>query len=422
MKILLKNVRISDPRSAHNGKNLDVLIDNGVIKQMGKDISAGKATVYEAKGMHASPGWIDLRANFRDPGHEYKEDLNSGQKAAARGGYAGVCLMPSTTPPIDNKSSVEYILKQSGQNAVRIYPIGCVSAKHEGMELAEMYDMKEAGAVAFSDDKQPIKHAGLLQRALMYGKAFNGLVMDYPHNHDVAEDGVINEGAVSTSLGMKGIPGLAEEIAVTRDLYLAEYCDAPIHIGPITTAKSVQLIREAKKKGIKVTCDTTSMHLFYTDSALKGFDTNFKLDPPLRTEEDRKALVKGVQDGTIDAISSDHTPQDIEEKKCEFENAGYGAINLQTSFALANTALKPKGNMDQLINAMAVQPGKIIGVEPPVLEEGSEAFITLFDPEMKHSVASTDIASKSMNSPAIGTELEGKVYGVIVGKQADVSI
>lgn len=415
MKILIKNCQLVDPRSKHNGNVVDILINNGKIEKIAAGITDNADEEVKFDNCHVSPGWIDLRASFRDPGHEYKEDLNTGLDAARSGGFTGVCVMPSTQPAVDDKAGIEYIYNRTKDHIVNAYPIGAISKGLEGKELAEIYDMASVGAVAFTDDKHPISHAGLMERALLYSKTVDGVVMNYPVSEDLAQDGVMNEGVTSTVLGLKGIPTLAEEIGVTRDLELAAYCEAPIHLGPITSGGAVAKIREAKKNGVQVTCDTTSLHLIYTDADLMNFDTNLKLSPPLRSEEDRQALIAGIADGTIDIISSDHAPEDVEDKRCEFEHAADGALNLETSFPALLEGTDGKVSLDRIVETLSINPGTLIGHTPPVLEEGSEALLTLFNPILEWEVQEEALASKTRNTPFGNKKLTGKALGIVVG-------
>lgn len=421
MNALIKNAKIIDSNSPFNGKKVDVLIEKGIITKISKSIKNDeKYQEISFDNLHISAGWIDMRVNFCDPGHEYKEDLNSGLKAAALGGFTEVVTMPDTNAPIDSKSGVEYLINKAKGNIVTLYPTGCLSAKHEGKEIAEMYDMHQAGAVAFTDNKQAIANPSLLNRALLYNQSFNGLVMNFPDDKTLYGKGQMNEGVSSTHLGLKGMPGLAEELMVARDIYLAEYCNAPLHLTNISTKKSVQLIKEAKKKGIKITADTNSYHLLLDETTLADFDSSYKVMPPLRTKEDIKALVKGLKEGTIDAVCSDHTPEDIENKQCEFDHAAFGMINLQTSFATANTATADKLTLEELIATMTTKPRAILKIENPTLKEGVKANLTLFNPAAKWSLTKEYIASKSKNTPLIDQELTGKVYGVVNNNQVIV--
>lgn len=421
MNALIKNAKIIDSNSPFNGKQVDVLIEKGVITKMAKAIANDKNyQEISFENLHLSAGWIDMRVNFCDPGHEYKEDLSSGLKAAALGGFTAVVTMPDTDAPIDSKSGIEYLINKAKGNIVTLYPTGCLSTKHEGKEIAEMYDMHQAGAIAFTDNKKSVANPSLLNRALLYSQSFKGLIMNFPDDKTLYGKGQMNEGEVSTQLGLKGIPALAEELMVARDIYLAEYCNAPIHLTNISTKKAVQLIKEAKKKGLQVTADTNSYHLLLDDTNLTDFDSDFKVMPPLRTKEDIKALVKGLKDGVIDAICSDHTPEDIENKQCEFDHAAFGMINLQTSFAAANTALADKLTLEEIVATMTTKPRSILKIENSTIKEGEKANVTLFNPTKKWSLTKENIVSKSKNTPLIGKELVGKVYGVVNNNQVMV--
>jgi len=418
MNILIKSAKIIDNRSHHNGKTVDILIEKGIIQQIGKSLKAPKNyQELSFAALHVSSGWFDLRANFCDPGHEYKEDLNSGLKAAAKGGFTGVLVMPDTHPATDCKSGIEYIINKTKGNIVDTFPAGALSHHLEGKEIAEMYDMSLAGAVAFTDNKHSISSSSLLSRALLYSQSFNGLIMDFPNDRELSNHGQINEGVISTELGLKGIPALAEELMVNRDIYLAEYCGARIHLSNISSKQSVKMIAAAKKKGLKITADVNSYHLLLDETELQHFDSNCKVTPPLRTKEDIKALINGLKEGTIDAICSDHTPEDIETKQCEFDNAAFGMINLQTSFAIANTTLAGKLTLDEFITKITTAPRTILQLPQPEIKEGEVANLTLFSPTIKWSLQKEHIVSKSKNTPFIGRELTGKVYAVINNKQ-----
>lgn len=414
MDILIKSAVIVDNNSNLNGQKMDILIEKGIIVKIAKSIKNSanyKEIAYP--DLHVSIGWFDFRANFCDPGNEHKEDFTSGLKAAALGGFTGVVAMPDTYPTIDSKSGIEYVINKTNNSIVNVYPAGCLSEKAEGKEIAEMYDMHNAGAVAFTDNKKSIENPSLLTRAMLYTKSFNGLIMEFPNEKNIFNKGQINEGVVSTRLGMKGIPSLAEELQVARAIYLAEYCDAAIHLTNISAKKSVELIKQAKAKGLRVTADVNSYHLLLDESSLETFDSNYKVLPPLRTKDDQKALIKGLKEGTIDIICSDHTPENIENKKCEFDHAAFGIINLQTSFAVANTATKGKLDLAELIAKMAIAPRKLLKIETPSIKEKTTANLTLFSPNSETKLATSDIVSKSKNSPFVGKKLIGKVYGVI---------
>lgn len=419
MNVLLKNARIIDPNSPHNGTNADILVENGVIRSIkaGTRTDKGVKTV-ESGNLHVSPGWFDMQANFRDPGFEYKEDLATGMSAAAAGGFTGVAVMPSTNPPVHTKAEVEYIINktQNISSPVQVFPVGCISHRHEGKELAEMYDMHLSGAVAFSDDKKSLANAGLLLRALLYSRNFNGLVMAYCDDASISQDGKMNEGVMNTRLGLKGIPALAEELMIARNIYIAEYADARIHFASISTARSVELIREAKARGLEVTASVNAHHLALDETLLGDFNTNYKVIPPLRAKADIDALKKGLADGSIDAIVSDHAPEDIENKEVEFDHAAFGMLGLETAYALVNTS-KGKLRTEALVNRLAVRPREILHIPVPTIAEGEKANLTFFDPDAEWTFTEKDIRSKSRNTPLIGSRFKGKVLGVYNRKQ-----
>jgi len=405
MNLLLKSATIIDPNSPFNKKIADVLIEKGIITQMAAEIEAD-AEVFEAEGACIAPGFFDLNCNIGEPGLETKEDIYTGTKAAAAGGFTGIALMPNTVPPVHSKAEIEYIVNRSKKNLVDIYPIGAISHKREGKDLAEMYDMYLSGAKAFSDGNRPVQDAGLMERALLYSQGFDGLVFSYPEDTAIAGKAKVNEGEVSTLLGMKGIPPLAEELMIARDLYLAEYTGSRIHFSTISTNRSVELIREAKRKGIEVTCDVAAYHLVLTDEALLGFDSLYKVKPPLRTQDDVDALLKGLYDGTIDAIVSQHTPHEVEFKNVEFEVAEFGMTGLQTAFSLA---VKAGLDIGMIVQKMAINPRQILNIDIPVIAEGKEANLVLLDTELEWEYNKKNNRSKSYNSPFIGHNLKGKV-------------
>lgn len=414
MNLLIKSAVIIDTSSKFHQQKMDILIEKGTIVKITKSIkNTGNYKEITFPDLHVSIGWFDFRANFCDPGNEHKEDFTSGLKAAALGGFTGVVAMPDTYPTIDSKSGIEYVINKTANAIVNVYPAGCLSDKAEGKEIAEMYDMHNAGAIAFTDNKKSIENPSLLTRAMLYTKSFDGLIMEFPNEKNIFNKGQINEGVVSTHLGLKGIPSLAEELQVARAIYLAEYCDAAIHLTNISAKKSVELIKQAKAKGLKVTADVNSYHLLLDESSLENFDSNYKVLPPLRTKDDQKALIKGLKEGTIDIICSDHTPENIENKKCEFDHAAFGIVNLQTSFAVANTATKGKLDLAELIEKITIAPRKLLKIETPSIKEKTTANLTLFSPSTEVKLATNDIVSKSKNTPFIGEKLTGKVYGVI---------
>lgn len=413
MNILIKQARIIDSQSPFNGKVMDILVENGIIKSIKSKISTDKnIKVLEQDNLHVSAGWMDIQANFCDPGFEHKEDLKSGINAAMAGGFTAVALVPSTNPPIHTKAQVQYIKHNTEDALVDVYPIGTISQNQEGKELAEMYDMQQAGAVAFSDDKKSVANAGLLMRALLYSKNFDALVLTHADDKSISTDGQMNEGITSTKLGLKGIPALAEELMVARNIFLAEYCDAPIHILNVSTQKSVELIKQAKAKKLKVTASVNAYSLVLDDTLLMDFDSNYKVNPPLRTKNDIEALRKALADGTIDCITSDHRPQDIESKDLEFDHASNGMIGLESFFGLLNSNIG-KLKLEDLIDAITSKPRKLLKLESASISEGATANMTLFNPSTNWTFEKKSIHSKSANSPFIGTKFTGKVLGVI---------
>jgi dihydroorotase len=413
MNLLIKSAIIIDPNSPFHKKTADILIEDGYISLIAPKVNA-KAEIIEAKGKYVSPGFFDINCNIGELGQETKEDLVSGIKAASAGGFTGIALMPNTQPPVHSKAEVEYLINRAKNKMVDVYPLGTISHKREGRDLAEMYDMYQSGAKAFTDGNRPVQDAGLMERALLYTMGFGAPILSYPEDTAIAGKAKVHEGEVSTLLGMKGIPALAEELMVARDLYLAEYTGSKIHFTTISTARSVELIRDAKKKGLKVTCDVAAHHLLLTDEALSGFDSMYKVKPPLRTRDDVKALIKGLKDGTIDAISSQHTPHEVEFKNVEFEVAEFGVIALQTAFS---TVLKAGIDIELLVKKLSINPRAILDIEIPVIAEGKKANLTLFDPDAEWVYTKENNQSKSYNSPFIGQNLKGKILLVTNNNQ-----
>jgi dihydroorotase len=405
MNLLIKSATIIDPNSPFNNHVSDVLIEKGIISRIEPNIESD-AEVIEAEGCYISPGFFDLNCNIGEPGLETKEDLYTGTKVAAAGGFTGIALMPNTIPPVHSKAEIEYIVNRTKKNLVDVYPLGAISHKREGKDLAEMYDMYLSGAKAFTDGNRPVQDAGLMERALLYAQGFDALVFSYPEDIAIAGKAKVNEGEISTLLGMKGIPALAEELMIARDLYLAEYTGSQIHFSTISTTRSVELIREAKRKGLEVTCDVAVHHLVLTDEALLGFDSLYKVKPPLRTQDDVDALLLGLQDGTIDAIVSQHTPHEVEFKDVEFEVAEFGIISLQTTFALT---IRAGLDIGLIVQKLAISPREILGVDIPVIALGKEANLVLVDTDGEWEFNRRNNRSKSYNSPFLGQTLTGKV-------------
>ncbi|MET0394818.1 MAG: dihydroorotase, partial [Chitinophagaceae bacterium] len=369
-----------------------------------------------AEGLHASPGWMDSFANFADPGYEFKETLETGAAAAAAGGYTDVMVIPNTNPCLHAKANVEYIVQKSKSLPVTIHPIGAITRNTEGKELAEMYDMRTSGAIAFSDGINSIQSAGLLVKALQYIKAFDGVLIQVPDDKSINPQGQMNEGIVSTQLGLPGKPALAEELIVARDIKLTRYAGSRLHFTGVSTPKSIEYISRGKAGGTAVSCSVAPYHLFFCDEDLAGYDSNYKVNPPLRTREDRDTLKKALAEGLIDCIASHHLPQEYDSKVLEFEYAKAGMIGLETCYAALATAL-PDMTPERWVELLAINPRRIFGLGCPVIQEGGKAVITLFQPGRQWTVTPQDIFSKSKNSPFIGRELTGKVTGIINGDQ-----
>jgi len=405
MNLLIKAATVVDPASPFHNKVADILIENGVITQVAPSIDKDVETI-DAKGQYVSAGFFDLNCNVGELGLEVKEDLQTGTAAAAAGGFTGLALMPNTQPPVHSKAEVEYLLNRAKGNLVDIYPLGAISNKREGKDMAEMFDMFKSGAKAFTDGNHPVQDAGLMERALLYVQNFGAKVISYPEDTSIAGKAKINEGIVSTMLGMKGIPALAEELMIARDLYLAEDTNSEIHFTTISTQHAVELIREAKRKGVKVSCDVAVHNLILTDEALMGFDSLYKVKPPLRTQKDVDALLAGLKDGTIDAIVTQHTPHEIEFKDVEFEVAAYGITGLQTALSsLVGIGLSAK----LIVEKLAVNPRRILNVDVPALAEGEAANLVVFSTTGNWDYTRANNQSKSYNSPFIGQNLKGKV-------------
>lgn len=419
MSVLIKNALIIDPNSPFHQQTKDIVIENGKIIKIGDNINQETDTIFDEEGLYISPGLFDFRATFGEPGIETKEDVISGTKAAAKGGFTGVAVTPNTHPTISNRSTVEYLKNRANGNIVDVHPTGSISQNIEGKELAELFDMKQAGAVAFSDHKKAIQNPNLLSRALLYTKNFEGLIISFPNDEKINHSGQINEGIVSTRLGLEGIPHLAEEIQVSRDLFLAEYNDAPIHFAAISSEKSVEIIESYKNKGIKVTSDLAAHQLVFTDEDTTGFDSNYKVLPPYRLQKDIDALIEGLKSGSLNVICSDHTPREIEDKEKEFDLAKFGIINLQTAFPSMLTYLAPKTGIELIIEKMAIAPREILNLPVPTIEEGKLANLIIYAPSTKWTLDAKDIVSKSKNSPYIGTEFTGKVIAVMNNNQIE---
>ena len=413
MTIFIRQAHIVDPNSSHHGTRQNVFIQNGKIVQIGQfEVSPADQTI-DHPNLHLSPGWVDCFAHFCDPGLEYKETIETGIKAAAAGGFTEVMVLPNTLPVVSGKSQVEYIIQKSKNTAVTIHPLGAVTKQTEGKELAEMYDMKSAGAVAFTDGLLPVQSAGLLLKALQYVKAFNGVIIQIPDDQSVGRYGLMNEGVVSTRLGLPGKPMLAEEVQVNRDIELTRYADSALHFTGITSPESLAAVKRARNNGIHISCSVSPAHLFFTDEALTSYDTNLKLFPPLRTAAVQHQLRRAVLDGGVDCIASHHLPHEFDSKVCEFEYAKPGMISLETCYGVVGAALGEELMPERWVELVSINPRRIFGLNLPAIQEGQTANVTLFDPSATYVLTDDCIRSRSRNTPFTGKEMKGKVIGII---------
>ena len=413
MRWLVKSAHIVDPGGKHHGKKRDLLIEDGIITSIKASIKDSKAEKISFSNLHASPGWVDAKVNFRDPGAEEKEGILNGLDAAACGGFTHVVLMPSTNPVVDNKGQIDYLLHRSEDHVVRILPTGKISKGGKGKQLAELYDMFKAGAIAFTEDG-PIARGELMRRALEYSKNFGGVICSMPQEESIANKGVMHEGVTSTTNGLKGIPSMVETIRLKRDIELLRYTGGSLHVMSISCAESVKIIKDAKKEGLNITCGVAVHNLYFNDTDLEGFDANLKVMPPIRSQQDQKALIKGVKDGTIDLICSDHQPEDIEHKKLEFEIANFGIGAIEQTFSAANSL---DIDLETLVTKLAIAPRNVFNLESSHIEEGAKADITFFDPSREEEVNKGSLTSLAWNNPYNNTTLTGKVQGVILGNR-----
>lgn len=415
MNLLLKSAKIIDENSKFHQQVKDILIEKGIITKIASKIPETKGVkTIKLDNLHISCGWFDTSVSFGEPGFEERETIENGLITAAKSGFTTVALNANTNPLIDNKSAVEFLINKSQNSLVNLYPIANLTKQAKGEEIAELFDMQNSGAIAFGDYKKATENTTVMKIALQYAQNFNGLVLSFPH--DTHFLGYVNEGENSTKLGLKGIPSLTEEIQISRDLFLLEYTGGKLHIPCISTEKSVKLITEAKKKGLDVTCSVTAHNLVLTDDELHDFDTNYKVLPPLRTKKDCKALIKGLKNGTIDMITSDHNPIDIENKKVTFEQAKFGAIGLESLFGFINKVL----DLETTISCLTNKPKQRFCLPITSIKVGGKADLTLFNPKKEAVFTEKQIIATSKNAIALGHKLTGFVYGVVVGKKTSI--
>lgn len=408
MDLLIKDAVVIDPSSSFHNKKVDIKIVNNVISEINETIIDNQIQNLHLNNLHISKGWMDSSVALGEPGFEERETILNGLNVAAKSGFTNIALQPNTNPVIDNQTTVSFVKSKAVGHATILNPIGALTKQQEGKDIAELFDMKNAGAIAFGDYKKSLENANLLKIALQYSQDFDALILAFCNDATIKGKGVVHEGITSTKLGLKGIPALAEEVVIARNLFLLEYTGGKMHVPTISTAKSVELIKEAKSKGLNVTCSVAIHNLVLTDEVLNEFDTRYKVNPPIRTEEHRQALINGILDGTIDCISSDHHPLDIEHKKMEFDMAKDGTIGLESAFgALAN--ILPLEVVIEKLNAAK----SIFGIENSSIEINQPASFTLFNPEGKSTFTKENILSKSQNSAFLNIEMKGEVYGIL---------
>ncbi len=413
MNVLIKSATILDSKSDFHNQTQDILIEKGVITNISKRLkNPNNYKEIQLDNLHVSQGWFDSSVCFGEPGFEERETILNGLKAAAKSGFTNVALNANTYPVLDTNSDISFVKSKAESHAVTLHPIGALTKNSDGKDLAELFDMTNAGAVAFGDYKKPITNANLMKIALQYANSFNGLVCSFPQDNSIAGQGVMNEEVTSTTIGLKGIPALAEELQVARDLFILEYTEGKLHIPTISTAKSVELIRAAKKKKLDVTCSVAIHNLVFSDEALTGFDTNYKVSPPLRTKDDIDALIGGLKDGTIDMVTSDHNPLNIELKKVEFDYAHNGTIGLESAFGALNSVLPTK-----TVIKLLTKGKERFGIEDSNISIGNKASLSLFNPDVSYEFTKDDIISKSKNAIFMGHTLKGKAYGIIANKK-----
>lgn len=413
MKLIIRNATIVDLLSPHHLQIVDLKINGDSIEEIGTSLkTTTDYTEIQLENLHVSPGWFDSSVSLGEPGFEERETILNGLHVAAKSGFTAIALQPNTFPVLDNQAQIRFVIEKAKNYAVNVFPIGTLTKNAEGTDLAELFDMKKAGAIAFGDYGKPISNANLLKIGLQYCQDFEGLLISFPQDNSIKGNGVVHEGIVSTRLGLKGIPNLSEELMIARDLFLLEYTGGKLHIPTISTAKSVELIRAAKAKGLAISCSVTVHHLLLTDEKLEGFDTRHKVSPPLRDIYNQKALIDGVLDNTIDMITSDHNPVDIEHKKMEFDLAKNGTIGLESAFGALQTILS-----SEVIVSKFTAGKQVFGLKQNAIQVNQNANLTFFNPETEWTFGKENILSKSKNSAFLGQKMKGKVYGIFNNEQ-----
>ncbi|UEG49514.1 dihydroorotase [Ferruginibacter lapsinanis] len=417
MKLLIKQAKIADSSSPFNGQTKDIFIVDGIISKIADSISEQADKTIQANDLHVSTGWMDVFSHFCDPGFEYRETIETGAAAAAAGGFTDVLILPNTNPVIGSKSQVEYVVQKSRTLAVNVHPIGAITKNTEGKELTEMYDMQQSGAVAFSDGNNSVQSPGILLKALQYLTAVDGIIIQIPDDKTISPQGLINEGVISTQLGLPGKPAIAEELMIARDIELVRYTNAKIHFTGVSTQKSIELITKAKAEGLNITCSVTPYHLLFNDEDLTTYDTNLKVNPPIRNKANMMALRKALQDGSIDCIASHHIPQNKDSKICEFEHAKNGMIGLETLYGAVSQII----STEKCVEILTIAPRKIFGLPINAIKEQATAKLTLFTPDTTFTFEENMIRSKSKNSAFTGKQLKGKVIGIVNGNNIVVN-
>ena len=415
MNILIKSAKIIDPRNKDNGKQKDILILNGVIKEIKTNIDVSKIKakyqLYKKPNLHISPGWFDMNVTFGEPGFEQRETLASGTSACIKGGYTGVQIMPNTEPKLDNKSQIDFILKSTKNSVLDILPSGNITKGGQGNEIVEMHDMSISGCKSFTDDKKSIHRNDVMKIAMLYSNDTKSLIMHYPNDPELSYGGMINEGGVSTELGLTGIPNIAEKIMTQRDVELCKYTGSRLHLSYLSCKESIEIVRKAKRKN-NITCGVVVYNIFLNDSEVRNFDTRYKLLPPLRGKKDVNSIIKGLKDNTIDVITCNHMPCEEEIKKLEFDQAEFGIIGLEYSFGLIIKNVGKYLGLDSVIEKISINPRNILDIDKAEIKLGNKANITLFDPDKEWILKNSDIKSKSKNTPFLNQKLKGKPLAI----------